>query len=233
MNSPFLIALSASALGLLIAFLLVIGQWVGSQEAAGGRPPAQGTPWQITLPAPGHAEVLGLKLPGTTLDEVQQRWGQDLKLALMAGSDGSLALEGYLQTFEASGVTGRLMLLFDTQTQVGSMQRWRDSLPGLPTSSGGRQHALSDAAMVDLARTGLVGISFIPVAQLDADVLTARFGQPAERLVGGGRLEHWLYPTLGLAVVLDSDGREVLQYVAPADFERLLAAPLRVGKAPQ
>ena len=31
---------------------------------------------------------------------------------------------------------------------------------------------------------------------------------------------------LGLAVVLDAEGKEVLQYVAPAEFERRLRAPL-------
>jgi hypothetical protein len=35
-----------------------------------------------------------------------------------------------------------------------------------------------------------------------------------------------MYPAQGLAVVLDSQGREVLQYVAPADFDRRLRAPL-------
>ena len=36
-------------------------------------------------------------------------------------------------------------------------------------------------------------------------------------------LEHFLYPDKGLDLVLDSKGKEVLQYVAPADFARLRA----------
>jgi hypothetical protein len=34
---------------------------------------------------------------------------------------------------------------------------------------------------------------------------------------------HLLYPPLGLDVVVDGDGKELLQYVAPRDFERLRA----------
>lgn len=233
MKSPFFIALAATALGLLIAILLVFWPMLGLHGATSSQAPPSAAPWRIEVLAPGRAQVMGLNLPGTTLADARKRWGQDLKLAFMAGSGDTLTLEGYLEAFEAGGVTGRLMLAFDTQTQAASMRRWRDTLPGLPTASGGHQHALNESAITDLATTELVGLSFIPLAQLDAEVLTARFGRPAERIAGGGRLEHWLYPALGMAVVLDSEGREVLQYVAPADFERLLAAPLRAAVAPK
>lgn len=231
MKSPFLIAITATAAGLLIAFVLVFWKMVGKHEAALGAGQASGAPWSVRLPAPGRAEVLGLRLPGTTLAEVRQRWMADVKLALITSSDGNLALEGYVETFEAGGVTGRLMLVFDAQTQAEVMRHWRDTLPALPMASGGRQYALSESAATDLAKTALIGLSFIPLAQLDAEVLTARFGQPAERIAPGGRLEHWLYPALGLAVVLDAEGRDVLQYVAPGDFEHRLAAPLRTTAA--
>ena len=227
MKSPFFIALAAAAVGLLIASLLVIWPMFGSHDASPGPKAPSAAPWRIEVLAPGRVQVMGLKLPGTTLANARERWGQDLKLAFMAGSDGRLTLEGYLESFEAGGVTGRLMLAFDTHSEAAAMRRWRDTLPGLPTASGGHQHALNDAAVSALATSSLVGVSFIPLGQLDAEVLTARFGRPSERIAMGGRLEHWLYPALGLAVVLDSEGREVLQYVAPDDFERLLAAPLR------
>ena len=225
MKSPILIALSATALGLLVAVLLVLWEFGHPRGAAGNGARARGAPWQVELPAPGRSEVLGLRLPGSTLGQARQRWGTDLKLALMAGQDGNLALEGSLESFEAGGVTGRLLLAFDARPDL--MSRWRDALPGTPIASGGRQHTLNEAATAELAAAALVGISFIPVAQLDAGMLSARFGHPAERIATGGRLEHWLYPAFGLAVVLDAEGREVLQYVAPGEFERRLAAPVR------
>jgi hypothetical protein len=54
-------------------------------------------------------------------------------------------------------------------------------------------------------------------------VILQRFGAPAERIRQGETLEHFLYPAQGLDIVLDSKGKEVLQYVAPADFARLRA----------
>jgi hypothetical protein len=116
---------------------------------------------------------------------------------------------------------------FDTEALAARVAHWRETLPGIPQESGTRQHALTEAAIEDLGASALVGVSYIPDAQLSAEVLQARFGEPAERLAEGDRLQHWLYPALGLAVVLDAKGREVLQYVAPAEFEARLATPLR------
>jgi hypothetical protein len=229
MKSPFLIALAAGALSLFIAFVPTLQHMLEPRQSAASATATSGAPWQVELPGAGQTRVFGLSLPGSTLAQAQQRWGDRLKLALMAERDGTVVLEGYLENFEAGGVSGRLMLAFDSPAEA--LARWRALLPGTPIASGGRQHALPQAAMDELAASPLAGLSFIPGAQLDAQVLGARFGAPAERIASDERLEHWLYPALGLAVVLDAQGRDVLQYVAPADFERRLAAPLRNAKA--
>lgn len=233
MKGPFVIALAAGLLSLLIAFAPTVWRMFQPPPPAGAEAPASAAPWQVALPAPGRSRVFGLSLPGSTLAQVHQRWGEELQPALIAGGDGRLALEAYVEKFEAAGVDGRLLLAFDAETTAAALARWRAALPGVPQPSGGRRHMLDAAALAELAPTALVGLSFIPAAQLDAQVLTARFGAPAERIATGPRLEHWLYPAIGLAVVLDAQGRDVLQYTAPADFERRLAAPLRAASAAQ
>jgi hypothetical protein len=55
--------------------------------------------------------------------------------------------------------------------------------------------------------------------------VTSRFGRPSERIRSSESVEHYLYPDRGLDVVLDSKGKELLQYVAPQQFE-LLREPL-------
>ncbi len=232
MKTPFLIALAAGIASLLIAFGPVLKHMLSPPAAGTQQAPTTAAPWQVALPVAGQSRVFDLDLPGTTLSDTRRRWPEELKLALMADRDGAVVLEGYVERFEAGGVAGRLLLSFDTQAQAAAVTRWRDSLRGTPIESGGRQHALSESASTELAGARLVGLSFIPAAQMDAALLTARFGVPAERVAGGTRLEHWLYPALGLAVALDRKGRDVLQYVAPADFERRLAAPLRAASQP-
>lgn len=226
-RSPLFIALAATALTLLLAAALVAWRLVAPADPATRAAVMHGAPWQIETPAPGQTRVMGLALPGSTLAQARLRWGNDLKVALMAKPEGPVTLEAYLERFETGGVGGRLLLRFDTTNLAAPVAHWRETVFGVPQESGTRQHVLAEPAIQELGSAALLGVNYIPEAQLSAELLQARFGEPAQRLAEGERLEHWLYPAKGLAVVLDAKGRELLQYVAPADFEARLAAPLR------
>jgi hypothetical protein len=70
-------------------------------------------------------------------------------------------------------------------------------------------------------RAPIATITFIPAVSIDADTAIKRFGPPQERLRTSDRVEHFLYPDKGLDLVLDNNGKEILQYVAPREFARL------------
>lgn len=231
-RSPLFIALAATAVTLVLAAALVAWRLLAPPDPATRAAVLHGAPWQIETPAPGQTRVMDLALPGSTLAQARLRWGTDLKVALMAQPDGPVTLEAYLERFETGGVTGRLLLSFDTTNLAAPVARWRETAFGTPQESGARQHVLAEQAIQELGTAALRGVNYIPEAQLSAELLQARFGTPAERRAEGERLQHWLYPALGLAVVLDAKGREVLQYVAPADFEKRLALPLRAATRP-
>jgi hypothetical protein len=89
--------------------------------------------------------------------------------------------------------------------------------------TGIRKYVLNDADRQRAERLPLTAIAFIPAARLDEAIILQRFGAPAERIRQGETLEHFLYPAWGLDIVLDSKGKGVLQYVAPAEFARLRA----------
>jgi len=93
---------------------------------------------------------------------------------------------------------------------------------GLPSSTT-RRATLAPADEAAALAAPIRGLAFIPGAQLDEAVILERFGQPAERIRVNAHQEHLLYPGKGLDLVLDSKGRELLQYVAPARFEALEA----------
>lgn len=233
-KSPFWIAVSLGLLSLLIAGAPVMWRMlVPAPAAAPSAAPAAtpAPPWQVATPAPGASQVFGLSLPGSTLADLRRRWGsdgqgvQDVRVAVIVDADRRLSLEAYVEQFNAGGVSARLVAVFEAAQ--ADMARWREAAPGQPTGTGAWRHPLAGATLAEADAAPLVGLSLIPAAQLDADTLRARFGPPAEQLPGGERLTHWLYPAIGLAVALDSQGKEVLQYVAPAQFEARLAAPLR------
>ena len=72
-------------------------------------------------------------------------------------------------------------------------------------------------------------ISVIPTVNLDEATVIQRFGQPGERLAVSEKRVHLLYPDKGLDVVVDGEGKELLQYVAPRNFA-LLREPLNAAE---
>lgn len=225
MKSPFLIAVGAALVVLLAAFAPAL--WHMATPPSATTPAPAGLPWQVTLRSDGGSQVFGLNLPGTTLSQLRQAYGDDLRVAVMTGPGEVGALEAYLERHEAGGIAGRLWFAFDADP--AALARWRHSGRSEQVDADTRRHALGADALAEADRAPLTGISFMPAGQLDAAAVAARFGEPAERLHSDTRLEHWLYPALGLAVVIDAEGRDLLQYVAPPDFERRLRAPLRSG----
>ena len=52
--------------------------------------------------------------------------------------------------------------------------------------------------------------------------MAQRFGEPLRRIQEAGGISHWLYPDKGLDIAINPDGKEVLQYINPADFSRII-----------
>jgi hypothetical protein len=172
--------------------------------------------------------VFGLTLGGnaaSTLSDARRLSKEAPRLALLAPPDAPLALEAYFETVSIGPLTGKLVLsIAATPADLESMRAKATKTDHLET--GIRQFALNDADRQRAERLPLAAIAFIPSAGLDEahhPVILQRFGTPAERIRQGETLEHFLYPDKGLDLVLDSKGKEVLQYVAPAEFARLRA----------
>jgi hypothetical protein len=99
---------------------------------------------------------------------------------------------------------------------------------------GGRQKiTVAEADLAKLKQTPIASLTYLPKANLDAGMISSRFGEPAERIKERDSLiEHWLYPQKGLDIALDPEGKEVLQYVQPRHFESL-RAPLMAAAVTQ
>jgi len=168
--------------------------------------------------------VFGLALGPGRLADARARWPDNFQLALLVDGTDAATLEAYVENVQLGFVSGRL--IFSAALPAPQMQGLRERASKIePLASGAHRYTLAaqDLALADGA--SLRGISLIPALQLDAALVQQRFGAPAERLQLQG-LEHWLYPALGLAISLDPKGKELLQYVAPADFSARLREPL-------
>lgn len=228
LKSPFLVALLAGVVVLVLAFVPALWQVLRGTAAAPVSSPE--APWSITAHG-DSVSAFGLQLPGSTLADAERRWGEGLQLAVMAETGQPGALEGYVERFDSGGVGGRLLLA--TALDDAELQRLqRTAAEREPAGGTLWRYPLRASERPALGATPLVGLSFIPAANLDAQTLRQRFGEPDEIIAPGGRLEHWLYPARGLAIAVDAEGRDLLQVVAPADFERRLRAPLKAAASP-
>ena len=79
---------------------------------------------------------------------------------------------------------------------------------------------LLDEGDLTIARRAAVrAITFMPTFDLDEEITRARFGIPAEVLPVSAQEQHLFYPELGLDLFLNADGKDVLQYLSPDDFD--------------
>ncbi|HEX5312923.1 hypothetical protein [Aquabacterium sp.] len=196
---------------------------------------AVGLPWQIESLPSGQVRALGVTLGpgGSTLADAQKLWGPNLEIAIIAAPGEAGALEAFVDPAQAGFISGKLVLTL--AAPVATVQGMRErALKSEFMESTTRKYTLTPADRQAASAFPVSAMAFIPQANLDAAMVIERFGQPEQRRqVGQGAeaAEHLLYPSKGLDLTLNAKGKDVLQYVAPGDFDRL-SAPLKAASQP-
>jgi hypothetical protein len=209
---------------LAVIFLTVIAiAAVLWQRPGGDQQPVsaiEGLPWQIETLANGSSRVFGLELGRSTLDDARERFGDDMKVGIVAAQGEDGALEAYYNNVTAGVIAGKLILVaaLDKATLTGLRER---ATQKVHMNDATYRYLLNNDDLLQSLRAPIATIAFIPVTDLDAETVLKRFGQPQERLRINDQVEHFLYPDQGLDLILDDSGKEVLQYVAPREFARL------------
>lgn len=228
MKKPWVLALAAGVIVLLLALALPLWRMATGGDDAAAQPRATGLPWQVTLlqgADAGRSEVFGLVPGRDTLANAEALLQDRLQVALVARLGEVGVLEALVDPYVAGFVAGRLVLAFDAD--AAPLARWRDQAVGSQPMDGGVRRFTLRAADHDQARQArLVGLSFLPTVRLSEADVRQRFGPPAEVLVQPGGSQALLYPDRGLVATVAEGQRGVLQYVAPMDFAQRLRAPL-------
>lgn len=188
-------------------------------------------PWQIEVHNDGTSTVFGVSLERTTVNELLQLKGEDHELAIISDSDDQSGLEIYFSHFSIGPLQGKLIARVDAeQQQLDAMQA--DASVASYTSSGSRKFLLNESDLSIIQDWKIESLSYLPSASLDEAIVLERFGTPNERLSLEEGIEHFLYPEKGLDIALNAEGKELLQYVAPRNFDKL-RAPLQALTQPQ
>ena len=184
-----------------------------------------GLPWQIETYADGSTSVFGIKPGHSRLADALETMGDDVELAIVAAGDEAGTLEMYYGHYRAGLLSGKLVLQTDSSVQL--IKAWRANAVSseyMPTGQA-KKYIPAQDDMPEILDQTITGLTFIPAINLDEAVILSRFGEPAER-IRKAEVEHFLYPEKGLDIALHEKSKEVLQYVPPERFQRLIQ-PLR------
>lgn len=199
-----------------------------------------GTPWQIEALPGGRSRILGpagLVLGGQAGDQpaaglladVRRLWPDTTQIAIVAAPGENGTLEAFVDPVTLGFVTGKLVVsLALPEDQIRTMRERSPKAEFMESTT--RKYTLAPDDLQQALAAPISAVTLIPQAQLDEETVVQRFGSPAERVAGAAGVTHLLYPERGLDVAIHAEGKDLLQYVAPAHFERL-RAPLHRARA--
>lgn len=191
-----------------------------------GREPTTGNgevPWNVTIDSEGYSQVFGIAVGRSTVAEVVKRIREPAEVSMFVSPEGTHAVEVYFDRTALGEFSAKVVLsvALDEATMKEMYER------GLRISSLGgsvRKVALHPDDLARVNAAPIASLTYLPSANLDAQIIRKRFGEPArvmkERDSG---LVHWLYPAIGLDLVMNEKGKEVLLYVKPSEFDQLMA----------
>ncbi|HET8870901.1 MAG TPA: hypothetical protein VFM48_10665 [Aquabacterium sp.] len=220
--------ISAMMVGaVVVSSALVIGHDKWSTSGSAASIETVGLPWQIDTMPDSRVRVMGLTLGagGSTLADAQKLWGPMLDLAIVAAPQENGTLEAFVDPVNAGFISGKLVLTLDAPSVAVQGMKAR-AVESSYMESTTRKFSLAPSDREAAAAYAISAMAFIPQAKLDAATVLERFGSPKDRIRSGKDTEHFLYPAKGLDLALNARGKDVLQFVAPADFARL-SGPLQ------
>ena len=211
-------------IALLIVILATFGRVFFSSDKQHSDAPLTGLPWQIDKLTGGDTRVFGITLGQTTLGEAIELLGDDLDLAIIAAPHEAGVLEAYYSRYSAGPITGKLILMMEIAPETLLTLRKRAFKDG-----GTRKYHLHPDDLPFAYRAPVRVITFLPSLNLDKEIIQARFGIPAEIIQVHSQQQHLLYPEKGLDIILNTDSKEVLQYLSPDKFR---AHRIQLQKSP-
>src|SRR5574343_893216 len=220
--------LALTIVALVIAALVVPFLLPGVGKQTGVDPNAN-LPWQIALDGQGGSSVFGLQPGRSTLSEARRQFGGDVQVAIIAKPDEQGSLEAYFQQVSLGFVLARVIVTLDVP-EAGIAAIRERALKAEYMESATRKITLHPDDLAAADGMAIRAISVIPNVNLDEATVIERFGQPGERLPVAEKRVHLLYPEKGLDVIIDGEGKELLQYVAPRQFS-VLRDPLGMPSA--
>lgn len=175
-----------------------------------------GLPWQIKQ-IDNQTEVFGLTIGSSQLSDAIAVFGEGYELAILAKHEHAGALELFYNHVKSGPLVGKLAIVADSHPKdIYHMRKHAIGQEYLET--GTKKYKLSTKQQQIASKLLIRSITYIPSARLNQELIELRFGNPALVLKTGKRVTHYLYPHIGLDILIDQGGKDLLQYVTPSTF---------------
>ncbi len=209
-----------------ISALILIGAYLYPAE----RPEQQELPWHIEHPRPDSTRIFGLTLGESSPADAEARFRERGEYGLFRSSEGELSAEVFYEQINLAGLRFRVVLTLDAHQ--GELQAMHDRGLRISATGSGKKISPAPEDASRLRKLPIASLTLIPGIRVADELFMKRFGHPALVIrEANSDVLHKLYPQHALDITTGSNKgeKQVLQYVAPKDFERLVAPLLKNG----
>lgn len=178
-------------------------------------------PWQITVTPEGNPQVFHLEIGKSTLKDVIEHFHNFPEMAVFAHESGKRTLEAYFGTQRVGLFDAKIIAEMQTDdAMLDKFQTEASKREGM--ASGQWKYKLSDASLKVANELLVRKLVYMPSINYDPEIVTARFGEPAERLPSTkAGVAFWFYPSKGLVILMNDDGSEILYYTGSNNYPAL------------
>lgn len=187
-------------------------------------------PWQITTLESGNTKVFGITLNQSTMKEALKNLQSFPETALFVHKDGRRNLEAYFSSISLDGLTAKMVLEYGVGDDIKD-HLIEGSIKKEGTPSGAFKYTPNEQDMLDALDAPVISITYIPYAQFDEEIILQRFGIASKVIELNAHAKVLLFPQLGLSLTYDTEAKELLQYVSPINFDRLVSLATAAAEA--
>lgn len=178
--------------------------------------------WDTHIDNNGQLNVLDVILGKSTLKQAEAVLRSQSERALFIKvRDEALQDEVIEAYFPTSPDRAKLVIQLDASADLIKQIKTR-AYKTMVFPSGNAKVEISPEDMPAIEQLVAKSITYIPPITLEAEVIEKQFGKAEQKIRDSDANLHLLYPALGLDAVLPQEGNTMLQFVPPAEFERLL-----------
>lgn len=178
--------------------------------------------WNAHIDNNGQLNVLDVVLGKSTLKQAETVLRSQSERALFIKvRDEVLQGEVIEAYFPTSPDRAKLVIELDASADLIKQVKTR-AYKTMVFPSGNAKVEISPADMPVIEQLVAKSITYIPPITLEAELIEKQFGKAEQQIRDSDANLHLLYPALGLDAVLPREGKTMLQFVPPAEFNRLL-----------